>query len=360
MTAGVLSKEQSLSTEEKSEYVDNLDMAKIDGVDKAQSKVQQEAEEISKVNRGSEAYLEQSKKQNTKDKYEALAESFKAKNEGMTDLQAQNAALIATARAGKMNAEFTEEVFTNNVKAVAEEKQKMMEQRAIETGAVSNNGTNLKQSETALQAQSERLANAMKNFDKYRNERGQLDPKFQMSYQQLLLTKDRIDRQVSDIKNFKQFKNSAEGREISMNASRKIDTLASNLKDAGVIKVDENGNIKYGTSFEGKSGSDLTFAEKVQLRQEKGYLDGNAISAVGMDGRRHEVVTDLAGTRITNFSSAKNGYSNTGEYNYDVTYFAGQTEFGQRNMKEIAIANTTFNTAKEAVSLAGFGKMLKK
>ena len=354
----ISTKEQRFTSDEKSEYVDQMESAGLSGVDKADTQVLKDAEDIEKTHSETESYLDVSKEQNKDEVYDDVTENFERK--GMSKLEAQNSTLFAFAKSGKMKESFSEKVFSNNLKSVINERDKAFENEAYKQGFISSpKGDFSKESAPRLEKRKEELDATIKAFDKFRNDRGQLSPKYQMNVQPLLIERDNINYKLDNIKGLNEFKKTDAGRKIATESVKKIDNLVHNMKAMKLAEVDDNGNIKFGTSFEKKDATNLTMSDKVSLRREKGGLDGNKISAVGANGRSYEIVTDLANRRITNFSSAKNGYSNTAASNNDILYNVQQTEKGKENMKMIGNLVTGGNFIKDTVSAVGVGKFLK-
>lgn len=357
--SAVATKEQRFTSDEKSEYVDNMENSNISGVDKAQTQAQKDAEDIRKTNVETENFLPISNEQNKLDKYIDVKDNFK--RQGLNEIQAQNAALFAFAAKNKMNGEFTEQVFTNNVKSIKKERDEKMVEEAYKNGFIATNDKTLgTQSKAALERRKENIETTLKAFDKLRNDRGQLTPELQMSAQPLILERDKINQTLQNINGLEEFRKSEAGQAIAQESIGKLDNLVHNMQEMKLAKVDDNGNLSFGTSFEGVNAKDLTIDQKIALRQEKGDLGGQKISAIGADGRSYEIITDLSGRRITNFNSAKNGYSNTSVSNNDITYNIQQTDFGKEHMKGIANVNTGINATKNVIGLVGAGKFLLK
>lgn len=355
----IATKEQQMNAEEKSEYVDRMKEGNFTGVDKADAQVQKEAENITKTNKETESFVDISKEQNKAEKYLETKENFKDK--GMGELEAQNATLFAYAKEGKSNSSYSEHVFDNNTKDIVKNRDKEMLDTAKAAGAVKGmKGISTKQDSeniSKLEKRKEQVETTLKAFDKFKNDKGQLSPERQMNAQPLILERDKLNQRIENAKGYTEFRKSEAGQAIAMKAVKKLDNLVENMKTMNLAKEDANGNLMFSSSSN-IDKDNLTMSQKISLRKEKGDADGRGISGVGQDGRRYEVVTDISNERITNFTSAKNGYSNTGSYNNDILYNVGQTEIGKDNAKTIATGVTGVNAIKETVATVGGGKFI--
>ncbi|KAB7889564.1 conjugal transfer protein TraG N-terminal domain-containing protein [Poseidonibacter ostreae] len=352
----IATKEQRFTSDEKSEYVDQMEAADISGVDKADTQVQKDAEDIEKTNSETESFVDISKEQNGIEKYNNIKENFK--DQGMNELEAQNATLFATAKNGKMNSDFTDEVFSNNLHSIKKDMNSKLENRAKEEGVIKDNDKEfLNKSEYSLKKSKSRLEKRLAKFDEERQS-GALEPRKAIIAQSDAKALEKVNYNLDNYKKLKDWsKTDSDAQKIIQEGISKTDNLVSNMKAMNIAKEDENGNLNFGDSHDGVNKEDLTMSQKVKFRKEKGSIEGNKVTTTGADGRNYQVVTDLSGKRVTNFSSAKMGYSNSAENTYDKTYALHDATNG-KYMKETAIASSVVDNVKGAVGYIGAGKFL--
>lgn len=145
--------------------------------------------------------------------------------------------------------------------------------------------------------------------------------------------------------------NSSEAHNIASNASSAVNGVYAKYEGMGVIKRD-GGSVSYldtQKAIESASGAD-----KVALTTRlKSGLDGLSVSTNSIDGRETKVTQNLAGENITSISRATHEFSNSGNYNNDILYHAG-------NHIEGETLATGVSTASTLLKVGGLTKFLVK
>jgi hypothetical protein len=348
----IATKEQQITTDEKSSYVDGMQNNGLDGTEKGNSQVQKDAENISKTNSEIASYAQfTNEKMSGTESYKQVEDNYfnKFKSAGQSDEQARilakNATLAAHATNGFKQEEYTKDVLNHNLSNIDNKMNSKLEQKAYEKGILTKDDFNLVSREKALKEQ-------IAGLESKKNKYGAYEPSVSMSLQLAKKKLTNTQEELKDVRaNLETFaKIDKDGQKIVNDRNKEIATTISNMEKLGVIKTEE-GQIKFATSTVNYDINNLTEKQKGELRIIKGNLEGNELNTTGSDGRKYQIITDISGSKITNYSSAKMGFENISADKYDKGYVFSELTDG-KYMKEQAIgASIKDNLAKPIQAL---------
>jgi hypothetical protein len=350
--ASVATKEQQMNVDEKSEYVDRMQENGVDGVDKARVQTQKDVEDVNKTESEIESYANWIKEQNSGTKNmekteEKFFEKFKEKgmNESDARLAAKNATLMAYAKNGFNNSDYTKDTLEHNVAEARNAMNTELESQALKEGVLTEDDFNLVQREKALVKQAEAI--------EAKRENGALSPSLAMQKQivnkKLRNTREELKDVQSNMKNW--VENDSDAKRIVANADERINTTIENMKTAGLAKETENG-LAFSDSFVSVDVNNMTEKQKGDFRTIKANLEGNSFKSVDGNGHNVEISYDIANNKVTDFETSKKGYAMVADFRYDKAYaFTDMTD--GKYKKETAIASSVVDTVKTGISYSG-------